>query len=99
MSDIVLFNNQADGYYVYSRNDKIRREIGEAVLHQGEISYLSPELVLLYKSTDIARKENQQDFDTMVSTLSNDSREWLYNALIIAYTGEHEWRIKLEKAT
>jgi hypothetical protein len=92
-----LFNTLTDGDFVYSRNSKIRQELDKAVLYKGDISYLAPEIVLLYKSTDLSREENKQDFDTMVPCLSKESREWLRDALAIAFNGEHEWIAKLEK--
>jgi len=91
-----LFNKRNISDFIYSRNNEIKRKLDKAILHQGNISYFSPELVLLYKSTDITRIENRQDFDTVIPHLSDESKEWLRNALIMAFPDGHEWIQRLE---
>jgi len=93
-----LFNKRDANNFIYSRNNEIRREIEKAILYKDSISYFSPELVLMYKSTDLTREENRQDFDLMIPHLSDESREWLRNALIAAFPDGHEWITRLEDA-
>lgn len=92
-----LFNTLTDGDFVYSRNSEIRQELDKAVLYKGDISYLAPEIVLLYKSTDLSREENKQDFNTMLYYLTDEGKEWLRSALITAFPDGHEWITRLEK--
>jgi hypothetical protein len=54
------------------------------------------EYVLLYKSTDLTREENRQDFDLIHPHLSSESKQWLRNSLIAAVTDGHEWIEQLE---
>ncbi len=86
-----LFNRCVDNEFIYSRNEKIRLDMGKAILTKAGISYLSPELVLLYKSTDLSREVNRHDFKVMLQHLSFESRIWLLNALSVAFPNGHEW--------
>jgi len=91
-----LFDKRNDTEFIYPRNNKISRKLEKAVLYKNNIPYLSPELVLLYKSTDLKRNENKQDFNIVVPYLSDDSKEWLYYSLITAFPKGHEWILSLE---
>jgi hypothetical protein len=91
-----LFNKQNNGKFIYSRNSLINYELHKAILQKSDIAYFSPELTLLYKSTDLLRKENKQDFDIVIPHLSVESKTWLKNALIIAFPDGHEWISQLE---
>jgi hypothetical protein len=91
-----LFNKREADNFIYSRNNEIRRALEKAILYKDSISYFSPELVLLYKSTDLSREENRQDFDVIYPHLLDESREWLCNALKIAFSNGHEWIMRLE---
>jgi hypothetical protein len=86
-----LFSKRTPNEFVYSRNNDIRLEIGRAVLRKNDLSYFAPELVLLYKSTDLTREENRQDFDLVVPFLTDGSRLWLRSALTKAFPDGHEW--------
>jgi hypothetical protein len=92
-----LFNKRTDDEFIYSRNNEILRGFDKAILNKDCISYFAPELVLLYKSTDLMREENRQDFDLFASLLNDESREWLHNALSTAFPDGHEWIARLEK--
>ena len=92
-----LFNKRIAGEFIYSRNDRIRRDINKAILYKDDITYFSPELVLLYKSTDLTREENWQDVDTAFPYLSDESKNWLQNALITAFPNGHEWITRFER--
>ena len=92
-----LFNKRTVDDFIYSRNNEVRRNIDKAVLCKNGISYFAPELVLLYKSTDIAREENRLDFGLIASLLLDDSREWLINALTMTFPAGHEWVERLGK--
>lgn len=93
-----LFNKRTDDEFIYSRNNEIRRSLEKAILYKDGLSYFAPELVLLYKSTDLTREENRQDFDIFAPFLDYESRGWLYKALTTAFPDGHEWIARLEKA-
>lgn len=92
-----LFNKRTENEFIYSRNNEIRLELDKAVLRKDELFYFAPELVLLYKSTDLTREENRLDFNMVAPLLSNDNKEWLHRALSTAFSEGHEWIARLEK--
>ena len=86
-----LFNTRIDRAFVYARNEKVTRDLEQAILYRGSIPYLSPELVLLYKSTDIEREGYQQDFALARERMSSESKAWLREALAICDPSGHPW--------
>lgn len=52
---------------------------------------MAPELLLLYKSTDIEREGYQQDFELAYSKMNNEQKEWLNNALKVMNPNGHKW--------
>lgn len=87
-----LFNDKAEDEFIYVRDSRIRREIGKAILEKDGIPYLSPELCLLFKSTDIEREGYQQDFELTVERLSQEQRAWFDNAMEMLYPEGHKWK-------
>jgi hypothetical protein len=92
----ILFNKCVGNEFIYSRNDLVRYELDKAILHKNGIAYFSPELVLLYKSKDLLREENKQDFDAVIPNMSDENKKWLHNSLIAVYPEGHDWIIKLK---
>ncbi|SHO45636.1 nucleotidyltransferase domain-containing protein [Anaerocolumna xylanovorans] len=89
-----LFNDKDEKNFLYARNKNIKRELSKAILHSGDISYLAPELLLLYKSTDIEREGYQEDFEFAFSKMSNEQKVWLNNSLKIMYPDGHKWMME-----
>jgi hypothetical protein len=54
---------------------------------------LAPELLLLYKSTDIEREGYLQDFELAFSKMNVEQKEWLNNSLKIMYPDGHKWML------
>jgi hypothetical protein len=90
-----LFNNYVENEFIYARNNLIRLELNKAILCKNDFPYLAPELVLLYKSTDLLRKDNEQDFNTIISKMGYDNKIWLKNALITVFPNGHEWILQI----
>lgn len=86
-----LFNDRTETEFLYARNHDIGLELTEAILFRAGIPFLSPELILLYKSTDIAREGYQLDFDSAIPPMSSRRKSWLKNALNIMYPQGHPW--------
>ena len=49
-------------YFVFDEAKKICRDMSKAVLFNGSIPYLAPEIALLYKSSQAEREEYHYDF-------------------------------------
>jgi len=92
----IVFNKQEEGNFVLdtfsSQNQFIIRELDKAILRSKEgIPYLAPEVILSmmshpeYLKSDFHKTKNQIDYDSTAPMLSKESRDWLINALEIAY--------------
>jgi hypothetical protein len=90
-----VFREPHDGdadTWIYRRDDRIRRPYAD-VIHEdraGDIPYLAPEIVLLFKAKS-PREKDEADLRAVLPHLSKDRRRWLTEALKLAY-GEHPWR-------
>lgn len=58
------------------------------------ISILSPEIILLYKTRNPGNSDYRQDFELAVEALQQDSRNWLEEAMKREYPEGHPWWIK-----
>ena len=91
-----LFNNRFEGNFLYSKNNDIKIDINFCILYSENIPFLTPELVLLYKSKAFEIiMENQMDFDNALPYLNEKQRVWLKNALIIMFPNGHKWINKI----
>lgn len=86
-----LFNKQLNDSFLYARNENITRPLTRAILTRDEIHYLAPELVLLYKSTDIQREGYQLDFDSAMVAMNEEQKNWLQRALRTINPQGHPW--------
>lgn len=86
----ILLNESDAGQWRFRRDERI-----SAPLHsinqwtQGGIPYLSPEIVLLYK-TKQTREKDDQDFLMVRDCLAEEKRNWLQEALVLHQPG-HKW--------
>ena len=87
-----LFNGKTEDEFVYVRDNRIKRELGKAILVKDGVTYLAPELCLLFKSTDIEREGYQQDFELTVERLNEEQRAWFAKAMELLYPEGHKWR-------
>ena len=86
-----LFNDRSDANFEYARDREIERELDKALLSADGVPYMSPELCLLYKSTDTEREGYQQDFELAYEAMNDEQRDWLKNVLIKLYPQGHKW--------
>ena len=85
-----LFNESKSGDFVFSQF--ISREMDKAILTRDAMPYLSPELVLLYKSENPERKSNQYDYEKTIAKMNSEQINWLNNSLDSLYSDGHVWR-------
>jgi len=86
-----LFNDRTDTHFLYARNQEIKRDIDKAILFSDDIPFLSPELCLLYKSTDTERAGYQHDYEVAKAVMNEEQKAWLNHALTVIYNGNHKW--------
>ena len=72
-----LFNDKTDTDLLYARNPNVKQALCDAILYNNEIPYLSPEMCLLYKSTDIEKECYQDDYLTAMAAMSERKRNGL----------------------
>jgi hypothetical protein len=87
----ILFNSRKNNEFIYARNHDIRIKMDEAILMSGNIPFLAPEVVLLYKSKYPFVQENQLDFENTIHKMNVDQLKWFKTSLENEYTKEHEW--------
>lgn len=87
-----LFNEKTENEFVYVRDNRIKRKLESAILQKDGIPYLSPELCLVFKSTDIEREGYQQDFELTVERLNGEQRIWFEKAMEMLYPEGHKWK-------
>ncbi|MBO0992894.1 nucleotidyltransferase domain-containing protein [Bacillus sp. SD088] len=93
-----LFNQKDENYFYYVNDVSIKRSLDDAFLKKEGIQYLSPEIVLLYKSTylnSIDATKHKHDFKTSLPLLSIEQKQWLKRSLQICQPDTHEWISKL----
>lgn len=89
----VLLNEKDGVNWQYRRNRLITKPLAEIYLTgDSGIRFLSPAIVLLYKSKN-PRPKDEQDFQAVAGRLDSENRRWLKNALSIC--GAHNWLKKL----
>lgn len=92
-----LFNNKDNGHFLYARNHNVSLHLSQAILTRNGIKYLAPEMVLLYKSTDIEREGYQIDYDLAIQAMSAEQKNWLKNALETMNPDGHKWLYDIEQ--
>ena len=95
----VIFNKQQDGNFLFdpfiSQNKDITRKVAKAILYNGDIPYIAPEVMLFiishpaYMDGNYHGKKNKIDFDFVAPLLPKESNDWLINALETAYPDGH----------
>ena len=92
----VLLNEATERDWVYRRDARITRPIHKAVLTNEDtgIPFLTPEIVLLYKSKHM-REKDIFDFNAVRAALSDGQRAWLKQSLDRVYLGAHPWSAEL----
>lgn len=76
--------------WVYKRNPQVTMPRADAVRQsQSGLSYLTPEVVLLFKAK-VLRDKDQRDFETVNPTLTHVQRTWLTQAIAPDHP-HHPW--------
>lgn len=91
----LMIDDTEDDQWVYRRDASIRRPVAEldGPASDTDRRVLSPDIQLLYKSTD-PRAKDEADFEAALAGLDAPQRRWLRNSLAIATPG-HPWLTRL----
>lgn len=88
----VMLNDAVDGEWVYRRDPRVRRALGELSGPASTSTHpvLAPEVQLLYKSKN-PRSKDVEDFHLARVLMAETQLQWLDDALAIT-APEHPWR-------
>jgi Aminoglycoside-2''-adenylyltransferase len=89
-----VLNEATRWEWVYWRHDAVRRPLSEIGGERDGVPYLRPEIVLLFKSTDLTAT-NEADFAAALPALDTAARRWLARSLDACRPG-HPWRRELD---
>ena len=91
----VMLDECCDDDWVSRRDRRIRRPIARlGSVSAGGIPYLAPEIQLFYKASQ-RRPKDETDFAVALPLLSPSRRQWLADALRLAYGPGHAWLARL----
>jgi hypothetical protein len=85
----VILTDIVSGLWTYKRDARITRPATSMFWHRDGLTYLKPEVQLLYKAPGL-RPQDQQDLDACLPRLDPASSSWLRAALEVAHPG-HPW--------
>jgi len=94
--EIVLDHKEGNNF-VCGKSKNVVRELDKAILYNDGVPYMSPELVLFLKSPQVYtthefhKQKTPADFKAVSPLLPDESKQWLMNALDIAYPDGYEW--------
>ena len=85
-----LLNEREGEDWVFRRDARIRRPLGEVIIDSGcQMPVIAPDVNLLYKAGDM-QPHDRLDFNSALPALSEEQRQWLRDGLETCYPG-HEW--------
>ena len=77
----ILLNERENEQWIYRRNNKVRLDIEKAILFNvDKIPFLSPEIVILYKSKDI-REKDITDINNTIGSMNKAQISWLIDSI------------------
>lgn len=88
-----LLNERDASDWIYRRSNE-RRALERAILRQGEVAFLAPEIVLLYKSKN-PRDADDADLRAVLASMSLEQRDWLRHAVARQYPS-HRWLARMD---
>lgn len=86
-----LFGNMRNDEYIFNQKLNITREMQKAVLYNGDLPYIAPEVALMYKASNADNPEYQRDYEAAVPWLGKEQMLWLHEGLKKLYPQGHCW--------
>ena len=91
--DVLLTPVDGDTW-IYKRERRLTRPIGEVVIKRDGVPFQRPEIALLFKARRRAARD-EQDFAAIVPGLSSDERSWLRDAIALTEPADNPWLARL----
>ena len=95
----ICFDKKDNQNFICNKEINITRPLDKAILYNGDIPYLSPEITLYHKSAPVYMTwlKTIFDFYHTAHLLNDESKDWLIKSLIRTYPDGHEWVERLQK--
>jgi hypothetical protein len=91
----VMLDECDGGDWVSRRDSRVRRPVsGLGLVTADGVPYLAPEVQLFYKAKS-PRPKDETDLAAVLPLLAGSQREWLSEALDLAYGPGHPWQARL----
>jgi hypothetical protein len=75
--------DEAGATWIYRRDPRVQRPLTDVISTRDDVPFLSPEVVLLYKSKNPGVKDDA-DFDAAIPHVDRNARQWLASAIALA---------------
>lgn len=85
----IMLYDIKDGFWIYKRDRSIKLKNSKLFWEKDGIRIIKPEIQLLYKSSNI-RPKDEQDYQMLKQILDEDAKEWLNSSLIKSHY-KHIW--------
>ena len=94
----LCFDAKENDNFICNKKIKIVRSLDKAILYNGDIPYLSPEVTLYHKSHPVylTWPKTIFDFYHTAHLLDDECKDWLIKSLIETYPDGHEWIERLQ---
>ena len=93
----IVLDHRDDNHFVCGKDKDVVRTLDKAILYSGGVPYMAPEVVLFLKSPqvytthEIHKEKTPADFKAITPLLSDESRQWLVDAIKTAYPDGYGW--------
>ncbi len=88
----ILFNKGSDGDFTAEISSQaVRRKWEKAVLRRGNVPFLAPEMVLLFKAANAEKEEYRLDFEQTYCCMNQEQKLWFTENLQRLYPCGHAW--------
>jgi hypothetical protein len=91
-----LLNEHTEQNWIFRGNEAVTRPLAEVGAERDSVPFLRPEIVLLYKASELSPK-NEADFAAVSPQLTHTASEWLREALEVI-DHRHPWFRRLESS-
>jgi hypothetical protein len=93
-----LFNKRDDEYFYLPSKPNLKRSLNKAIIKSNDVPFLSPEIVLFYKSSYLDgpdTNDHSQDFTLTLPLLDLEQKQWLRGAIEKEHSNDHVWLQRL----
>ena len=88
----VMLTEVEDDRWFSRRSILIGGQRGDLIVEYNGIPCIRIEVQLLYKANPSRRQKDDMDFDTCLSLMSVESKQWLATSLDVLYPEGHPWK-------